>query len=299
MLIIPRSPDVFCTPFEKQKDYNYIWNESASEWRKVNLMKEEIKVFMRSIEIGKLNRKIRNCQRCRLAKNRTNAICGEGNLHAKLMLIAQAPGEKEDKENRMFVGPSGEILDELLNKAEINREEVYMTNLIKCMLPKYRKPKQDEIEACSYYLDEEIKLIDPKVLVPLGYYATRYIFQKYGIQQPTKAEFHPVFGKLLLGKDKKILPLPHPAVLLYNPESKQDVIKKYRKLRVLNKDCKWFLVCPMRRFYVKGLIDREWIELYCKGDWESCVRYQMEERGEPHPDWMLPDGSLRERLRNK
>jgi len=175
--------------------------------------------------MDKLNKMIRECKKCRLSETRTNVICGEGNLNAKIMLIAQAPGEKEDREGRMFVGPSGKVLDELLESAGIKRREIYMTNLIKCMLPKYRKPKQDEIKACSYYLNEEIKLVNPKILVPLGYYATCYIFQRYGIPLPSRAEFPSVFGKLFLAKDKKILPLSHPATCLYNPEFKQDLIK--------------------------------------------------------------------------
>ncbi len=251
------------------------------------------------MSIDELNKMIKECKKCRLSETRTNAICGEGNLNAEIMLIAQAPGEKEDKEGKMFVGPSGKVLDELLSKAGIKRQEVYMTNLIKCMLPKYRKPKQDEIKACSYYLDEEIKLINPKVLVPLGYYATYYIFQKYGILSNFKARFSLICGKLFLAEDKKILPLPHPAVLLYNPDFKQDLIKSYKKLQVLLKDCKWYPVCPMKKFYEKGKLDKKWIELYCKGDWESCVRYQMEEKGKAHPDWMLPDGTLNEKLREE
>ena len=248
------------------------------------------------MEINELNKRIKECKKCRLSETRMSAICGEGNLNAKIMLIAQAPGEKEDKEGKMFIGPSGKVLDELLSKAGIRRDEIYMTNLIKCMLPKYRKPKEDEIKACSYYLDEEIKLINPKILVPLGYYATCYIFQRYNLQLPSKAEFSSVYGKLFLAKDKKILPLPHPANLLYNPDFKQDLIKSYRKLQVLSKDCKWYPVCPMKRFYEGGKLDKKWIELYCNGDWESCIRYQMEEGGKPHPDWMLPDGTLDEKL---
>ena len=251
------------------------------------------------MEIDELNKRIKRCKRCRLSETRMNAICGEGNLNAKIMLIAQAPGVKEDKEGRMFVGPSGKVLDELLSLVGISRQEIYMTNLIKCMLPKYRKPKQDEIKACSYYLDEEIKLINPKILAPLGYYATHYIFQKYDILFPSKAEFSSVYGKLFLAGDKKVLPLPHPATLLYNPDSRQDLIKSYRKLQVLLEDCKWYPMCPMKRFYEEGKLDKKWIELYCKGDWESCIRYQMEERGEPHPDWMLPDGTLDEKLHNR
>jgi len=185
-------------------------------------------------KIDELNKSIKECRRCRLSETRMNAICGEGSLNAKIMLIAQAPGEKEDREGKMFVGPSGKVLDELLNKAGIKRHEIYMTNLIKCMLPKYRKPKQDEIEACSYYLNEEIRLINPKILAPLGYYATRYIFQKYGILLPSKAELSSVFGRLFLAKDKKILPLSHPAILLYNSDFKPDLIKSYKKLQMVS-----------------------------------------------------------------
>jgi len=248
------------------------------------------------MEIDELNKRIKECKRCRLSENRMNSICGEGNLNAKIMIIAQAPGEKEDKEEKMFIGPSGKVLDELLTTAGIKRDEIYMTNLIKCMLPKYRKPKQDEIKACSYYLEEEIKLINPKILVPLGYHATCYIFQKYGILLPPKAEFSSIYGRLFLTKYKKILPLHHPASLLYNPDIKQDLIKTYRKLQVLLRDCEWYPVCPMKRFYEEGKLDKKWIELYCKGDWKSCIRYQMVEKGEVHPDWMLPDGTLDKKL---
>jgi len=251
------------------------------------------------MKIDELNERIKGCKKCRLSETRINAICGEGNLKAKVMLIAQAPGENENREGKMFVGPSGKVLDELLKLAEITKQEIYMTNLIKCRLPKYRKPKQDEIEACSHYLNKEIELIDPQVLVPLGYYATKYIFQKYSILLPSKTEFSSICSRLFLAKDKKILPLPHPAVLLYNPDLKEDLIKGYRKLKVLSKDCKWYPLCPMKRFYEKGNLDKKWIELYCKGDWESCIRYQMEEKGLPHPDWMLPDGTIDEYLRSQ
>jgi uracil-DNA glycosylase family 4 len=251
------------------------------------------------MDIGELNKIIKECKRCRLSETRINAISGEGNLKAKIMLIAQAPGENEDREGKMFIGPSGKVLDELLRAAEISRQEIYMTNLIKCMLPKYRKPKQDVIKACSYYLDKEIELINPQVLVPLGYYATKYIFKKYYNLLLSKKEFSSVCGRLFLGRNNKILPLSHPASCLYNQDLKQDLIKSYKKLKVLSKDCKWYPVCPMKSFYEKGNLDKKYIELYCKGDWESCVRYQMEEKGEFHADWMLPDGTTDKNLKKE
>ncbi len=248
------------------------------------------------MELTDLNEQIRKCRKCRLSETRTNALCGEGNPNAKFMLIAQAPGEKEDREGKMFIGPSGKVFDELLTTANVNRKEIYITNLVKCMLPKYRKPKQDEIDICGKYLDEEIDLINPEVLIPLGYYAIRYIFKKYAIPLPPKPEFHTIYGRVFLTEDKKILPLRHPAVILYNNYLREEMTRNYHKMKILLKDCKWYPSCPMKKFYEKGKLDKKWVELYCKGDWENCVRYQMEEKREPHPDWMLPDGHIDEKL---
>jgi DNA polymerase len=247
--------------------------------------------------IRELNKEIKECKKCRLSETRVHALCGEGNLNAKLMLIAQAPGKNEDKNGVMFIGPSGEVLDELLRISKVNRENFYITNLVKCMLPRYRKPKQDEIDTCSDYLDQEIELIDPKILVPMGYYSTKYIFKKYNLPIPCKQEFYTVYGKLFLADIKKILPLQHPAAILHKPELKEVLIKNYHKLKILSKECKWYPTCPMKRYYKKGYLDRKWVELYCKGDWESCTRYQMEENRKPHADWILPDGTTDEELK--
>lgn len=190
------------------------------------------------MKLDSMNNEIKQCEKCRLSKSRINALCGEGDLNAKLMLIAQAPGEKEDREGRMFIGPSGKVLDELLEMANINRKEIYMTNLLKCMLPKYRKPKRDEIEICSAYLDKEIELIGPKILAPLGFHAIKYIFEKYEIALPPKPDFHKIFGEVFLSGDKKIIPLQHPASVLYNHSIKAVLIKNYSKMKTLLRECR-------------------------------------------------------------
>lgn len=247
-------------------------------------------------KIEDLNKKIKNCTKCRLSETRKHVLCSEGNHDAKIMLVAQAPGVKEDEEDRMFIGPSGKVLDELLELSDISRDDLYMTNLIKCMLPNYRDPKQDEINACSIYLEEEIELVNPTFLVPLGYFATKYLLEKYRIDIPIKKDFYKIYGKLILSKDYKILPLQHPAAVVYNPDLKKVLLNNYHKLQVVSKECKWYDVCPMKTYYEEGLLDKKWIELYCKGDWESCIRYYMEESGKPHPDYMLPDGTLNKKL---
>ncbi|MBC2710745.1 MAG: uracil-DNA glycosylase [Desulfosarcina sp.] len=143
--------------------------------------------------LGALNEAIRNCTRCRLAESRINALCGEGRPDANLMLIAQ----------------------------------VYMTNLVKCMLPKYRRPKSDEIAICSRYLKREIALVHPTVMASLGFFATRYLFEKYELALPPKPEFRGVYGKIVKVGDNIILPLQHPAAVLYNDAIKDVMVQNY------------------------------------------------------------------------
>lgn len=188
-------------------------------------------------DIVALNERIRSCQRCRLGETRTNALCGEGNPGAKLMFVAQAPGEVEDREGRMFLGPSGRAFFQLLEAAGITREEFYMTNLVKCRLPKNRKPRRDEIAACSLYLDAEIAVVRPKVIVPLGYYATRSLFEKYGLPWPTGPEKGGLFGTVYRAGECCIYPLRHPAALLYNPALKAEMAGAYRRLRAVMEAC--------------------------------------------------------------
>lgn len=247
--------------------------------------------------LSKLNSQIKSCQQCRLAKTRKHALPGEGNLATRLFLIAQAPGKVEDDKGRMFIGPSGKVLDHLLDDAGVTRKEIYMTNLIKCHLPKNRKPKQVEIQACSHYLDQEISIINPEFLIPLGHYATRYILQKYSQKIPSKNEFYQLYGKLIYTNKQKIYPIQHPAAPLHD-ESLQSILEKnFHKLSIFSHPCKWATVCPMKYYEEQGLIDKKWRALYCYGDWERCIRFQMEEQNKYHEDWMLPDGTLDEQLK--
>ena len=183
-----------------------------------------------SLEV--INYQIRACKKCSLSVTRKHALTGEGDVDARVMFVALSPGTKEDLQNRMFVGPSGQVFNKLLHAVGIDRELVFMTNLVKCMLPKNRKPTLNEIEFCSQFLDEEISIIQPEIIVPLGYYATKTILTKFHTD-PLTAEmsFTKINGKLLFLNDKKILPLPHPAALLYNPSFEADTIEKYNKLK--------------------------------------------------------------------
>ena len=183
------------------------------------------------MDLNELNRKIKLCTNCRLYKSRTNSITGEGNLNAEIMIIAQAPGETEDREGKMFVGPSGKIFDRLLKNAEIQRNNIYITNLIKCYLPKCRRPSKNEIEQCSAYLDQEIEIIDPQIIVTLGFHATRYIFRKYTLNRPPKKEYNNLFGKQFYVENRIIFPVRHPTAVLFNPEKEEILQENYNQIR--------------------------------------------------------------------
>ncbi|MFN3421301.1 MAG: uracil-DNA glycosylase, partial [Armatimonadota bacterium] len=114
--------------------------------------------------LEELHQQILVCTKCPLAKGRTQAVPGEGNPSAKVMFIGEAPGEQEDAQGRPFVGPAGRFLNELLALAGLSREEVFITNTVKCRPPNNRTPSNEEMAACHPYLEAQIALIQPKVI---------------------------------------------------------------------------------------------------------------------------------------
>ncbi len=195
---------------------------------------EQLSLIEKQKSIDILNNKIRLCKKCKLSVTRKHAICGEGNINSNIMFIALSPGAKEDIQNKMFVGPSGQVLNKLLYESGIERNKIFMTNLIKCILPKNRKPKINEIELCSQFLNDELSIIQPEIIVPLGYYATRSILLKYNVNPDNPdMSFKNINGKLLNFNGIKIFPLTHPSALLYNPSFETETIKKYKKLKSL------------------------------------------------------------------
>ena len=120
------------------------------------------------MKIEHLNEQIKKCQKCRLWQGAKNAVPGEGPVTAKVMLVGQNPGAEEDKKGRPFVGRAGKFLNKVLAKNGFNREDLFVTNIVKHTSPKNRKPLSDEIAACSPYLEEQIKTIKPRIVVLMG-----------------------------------------------------------------------------------------------------------------------------------
>src|SRR5438067_6272861 len=133
-------------------------------------------VALETATMKELAAQVKTCQLCRLAKTRTNAVPGEGDRHAEVMFIGEGPGYHEDKQGRPFVGQAGQFLNELLQIAGLDRQSVYITNVVKCRPPNNRDPEPDEKAACAPYLGRQIALINPSIIVTLGRYSMARFF---------------------------------------------------------------------------------------------------------------------------
>jgi len=158
------------------------------------------------------------CKRCALGETRRSLVFGEGNPHAKLMLVGEAPGEKEDESGRPFVGPAGRILEKILDEVGINRKDVYITGVVKCRPPKNRLPKKPEVTACVPFLQKQIELVRPSIIVCLGSLATKTLIA-------SRAKITEVRGKWFAKGDIKLMPTYHPASV-FHAQEKLAVIKE-------------------------------------------------------------------------
>src|SRR6056297_2113551 len=137
-------------------------------------------------KLKEIKEKVKECQKCQLVKEANNPVPGKGNSQAEVVFIGEAPGSNEDKQGVPFVGRAGRILDELLGSIDLNREDVYITNIVKHRPPGNRNPTNGEIKACSPYLDEQLGIIKPKVICCLGNFSSKYILEKYGLMGEVK-----------------------------------------------------------------------------------------------------------------
>jgi uracil-DNA glycosylase family 4 len=165
---------------------------------------------------------ISQCTKCLLHRGRTKAVPGEGPAGADIMFIGEAPGFHEDQQGRPFVGAAGKFLEELLESISLTRQDVYIANVIKCRPPGNRDPLPDEIEACKPFLDQQIELIRPKLVVTLGRFSMARAFPKARI-----SEIH--------GQPRKIggiiyYPMYHPAAALHQPSLRRTIEEDMRRI---------------------------------------------------------------------
>ncbi len=191
---------------------------------------EEVGAFALSKEssLRDLRKEIGDCRKCRLSKGRKNIVFGEGNQNAKIMFIGEGPGREEDVQARPFVGDAGKLLTSLINKMGFKREDVYIGNVIKCRPPSNRDPEEDEMAACSPFLEKQIEIIKPGVIVALGRISSHFLTR-------SKIPISKLRGSFYDYKDIPVMPTFHPAYLLRNPKDKwltwDDVQKVLQKIK--------------------------------------------------------------------
>lgn len=177
-------------------------------------------------KLDALREQIAVCTRCELHRAATNPVPGEGNPQARILLIGEAPGFHEDSHGKPFVGNSGKFLTELLGKAGLSREDVFITNVVKHRPPGNRDPLPDEMAACAHYLEQQIEIIDPDVIVTLGRFSLAKYFPGQRISK--------IHGQPKEVGGRYIVPMYHPAAALHNgslrPEIEADFLKLPRLL---------------------------------------------------------------------
>lgn len=175
--------------------------------------------------IKKIAESVKKCSQCRLHRTRTKAVPGEGNINAKIMFVGQCPGYNEDQSGRPFVGKAGALLSNLIKMANLDRSNVFITNIVKCRPPENRDPMVDEVRNCEPYLEGQIKLINPKIIVTLGRFATAHFIKDAAISE--------VHGNPLTTKGRIIYPLYHPAAALRSETVAQILERDFTKIPAL------------------------------------------------------------------
>lgn len=205
-----------------QASFEFVHDKDASEdsewstrWNRVTPLG--------ALDIRQLQQRVVSCDRCHLRSTCTQVVFGEGKTDAKIMFIGEAPGAQEDQEGRPFVGRSGKLLDKILEACELSREDVYITNIVKCRPPENRTPKPEERDYCMSYLRAQVQLIKPDVIVTLGAAATQ------GLIDP-RARITRMRGRWQEWNGVKVMPTFHPAALLRDPRKKKPVWDDIQKV---------------------------------------------------------------------
>ena len=182
---------------------------------------EDIRPEVTSLE--EIRKELGDCKRCKLHRTRRTIVFGEGNPKTKLMFIGEGPGYDEDIQGRPFVGKAGQLLTKIIQSINLPREEVYITNIIKCRPPQNRNPEPDEIQNCHPFLVKQINAIQPKIICALGAFAAQTLLK-------TDVKITSLRGRSYDLSGIKVFPTYHPAYLLRNPERKKEVWEDMKQI---------------------------------------------------------------------
>jgi len=172
-----------------------------------------------------------DCKRCKLHRTRKTLVFGEGNEKAILLLVGEGPGYEEDIQGRPFVGKAGQLLTKILQSIQLEREEVYIANIVKCRPPQNRNPEPEEVQACRPFLLKQIQVLQPKIICALGSVAAQSLLQ-------TGEKITALRGRSFDFDGIRVVPTYHPAYLLRNPERKREVWEDMKRIAEWLKEAK-------------------------------------------------------------
>lgn len=179
----------------------------------------------------KLKSECSGCTRCELCKTRRNIVFGIGNESAEIMLVGEGPGEQEDIQGEPFVGPAGQLLDTMLELIDLDRSRVYIANIVKCRPPRNRDPEPQEQQACRAWLDRQIELVDPKIIVCLGRIAAKAMIKPEILVTRDHGTWFEINGR-------RIMPTYHPSALLRDPTKRPQAFEDLVALReAIREEC--------------------------------------------------------------
>jgi uracil-DNA glycosylase family 4 len=173
--------------------------------------------------LAEVRKELGECTRCKLHLTRRHIVFGEGSERAKLVFVGEAPGEDEDRQGRPFVGKAGQLLTRIINAIGLTRDEVYITNIIKCRPPANRNPQQEEIATCEPFLGKQLEIIQPRIICALGTFAAQTLLKTDEKISRLRGHFHSYKGI-------KVMPTYHPAFLLRNPHKKREAWEDMKKI---------------------------------------------------------------------
>lgn len=179
--------------------------------------------------LEELRASMQGCTRCDLCETRTNLVFGDGDPHARILVVGEAPGKNEDLQGVPFVGAAGKFLNELLEDAGLRREDIFIANVLKCRPPANRDPQPHEIEACAPFLRAQTKIIDPDVIVTLGNFATQFILR-------TTVGITKLRGTVQRAGRFLVLPTFHPAAAIYDRSKRDVLISDFQQVGTIVRD---------------------------------------------------------------
>jgi len=188
-------------------------------------------VAEKASQLEEIAKEVRKCCKCGLGSTRTNAVPGEGNPDARIMFIGEAPGADEDAQGRPFVGRAGQLLDKVIQACGLRRSDVFIGNILKCRPPQNRDPRPDEIISCLPYLQRQIEIIEPEVIVALGAHAARTLLNTNKPIGQLRGQFHEYYAGI--GRPPiKLMATYHTAYLLrnYTPENRKRLWEDMKKV---------------------------------------------------------------------